>query len=161
MTPSNLSRMLALIDEVFATRNDPAQLQVNEQVIAKLEQIHPATLSEYNEGNGPAVWILLIPTTTELMNLFLTGHISEQELFDRTQPAMQYEAVYLCSATALPEYRGKGHAKKLCLEAIEHIRSQHPLKALFVWPFTKEGNALAEKIAIQSGLPLKKVGNRQ
>ncbi len=156
MKESNFSRMMKVIEDTFAIRNDPAQLQVDEEVIEKLEKIHPATLSEYDEGDGPCVWILVIPTTTELMNLFVSGSISEQELFDRTLPGMSYDALYLCSATALPEYRGKGIAKKLCLEAIEKIRSQHPIKALFVWPFTEQGNVLAEKLAIETGLTLKK-----
>ncbi|MCX6290454.1 MAG: hypothetical protein NT126_01665 [Bacteroidetes bacterium] len=156
MNETNLSRMLHLVDEVFSTRNDPAQLQVNEGVIEQLQKIHPATVSEYNEGNGPCIWILLIPTTTELMNLFIAGNISEQELFDRIQPNMKYEALYLCSAIALPEYRGKGIAKRICLEAIEKIRSLHPIGTLFVWPFTTEGNVLSEKLGAETGLPLKK-----
>ena len=107
---SNFTRMMQIIDEVFATRNDPSQLQVNEEVIEKLQKIHPVTIAEYNEGSGPCVWVLVIPTTTEILNLFLNGIITEQELFDRTLPGMNYEAVYLCSATALPEYRNKGLA---------------------------------------------------
>ena len=156
MKESNFTRMMTVIDDTFAMRSDPAQLQVDEAVIEKLAKIHPATLSEYNEGDGPCVWILVIPTTTELMNLFVTGSISEQELFDRTLPGMSYDALYLCSATALPEYRGKGIAKRMCLEAIEKIRLQHPIKALFVWPFTEQGNVLAKKLALETGLTLKK-----
>ncbi len=156
MKESNFNRMMKLTDEVFATRNDPDQLQVNDKVIAKLQQIHPATLSEYNESAGPAAWILVIPTTTELMNLFLNGSISEQELYDRTDPAMKYEALYLCSATVLPEYRGKGLAKRLCYEAVESIRVLYPLKTLFVWAFTHEGNFLAESVSQKTGLQLKK-----
>ena len=83
MKESNFTRMMTVIDDTFAMRSDPAQLQVDEAVIEKLAKIHPATLSEYNEGDGPCVWILVIPTTTELMNLFVTGSISEQELLDR------------------------------------------------------------------------------
>ena len=153
---TNFERMMQVIDEVFATRNDPDQLQVSEQVIEKLQRIHPATLAEYNEGSGPIVWILTIPTTTDVMNRFLTGSISEQQLFDLTEPGMNYEAICLCSATVLPEYRGKGLAKKLCLEAIESIRKEHPIKALFVWPFTTGGDALADSIARETGLPLLK-----
>jgi predicted GNAT family acetyltransferase len=153
---TNFDRMMKIVDDVFATRNDPEQLQVNEEVIEKLQLIHPATLSEYNEGKGPIAWILGIPTTTEIMNLFLSGNISEQQLFDMTEPGMSYDALYLCSATVLPEYRGKGLAKRLCCEAIESIRKQHPLKTLFVWPFTAGGDALAESVSKKAGLPLLK-----
>lgn len=49
----NFQRMLNLIDEVFATRNDPDQLQVTPQQLKKLEQIHPSTLSELANEDGP------------------------------------------------------------------------------------------------------------
>ena len=153
---SNFTRMMQIIDEVFATRNDPSQLQVNEEVIEKLQKIHPVTIAEYNEGSGPCVWVLVIPTTIEIMNLFLNGIITEQELFDRTLPGMNYEAVYLCSATALPEYRNKGLAKRMCVEAIEKLRKEYPIKNLFVWAFTHEGDALADSISKETGLPLMK-----
>jgi len=154
MKENNFTRMMKLVDEVFATRNDPDQLQVDQEVLNKLEYIHPATLSEYNEGNGPGVWLLVVPTTTSLMNEFVSGKISEQELFDRTQPGMEYEALYLCSATALPEYRGKGIAKELCLDSIKRIRATHLIKALFVWPFTEQGDRLAEQVSKETKLPL-------
>lgn len=152
--PSNFERMLALIDEVFATRSDPDQLQVDETVIEKLQAIHPATLGEYNEGNGPCVWVLVIPTTKEVMNDFLAGHITEQQLLDSTQPGQQFEALYLCSATVLPEYRRRELALNLCIDAVNAIQLQYPLQYLYTWPFTPEGRALAEHVAKKTGLTL-------
>ncbi|MBI3509717.1 MAG: hypothetical protein HY064_03565 [Bacteroidetes bacterium] len=154
MTPSNFDRMLELVDEVFSTRHDPSQLQVNEDVLHRLQKIHPATLSEEN-NNGPVAWILIIPTTEKIMNEFLNGKISEQELFDKTFPGEKYEAIYLCSATVLPEHRKKGLALMHTLRAINEIRKDHPVKFLFVWPFTNEGKLLAEKIAERTNLELK------
>ena len=148
--------MIALIDEVFATRNDPDQLQVSRKDMKKLEGIHPSTLSQVADENGPSVWILLFPTTNDLMNDFLTGKISEQELLDKTKIGIKYDAIYLCSATALPEFRGKGLAKKTSIDAINTIKKDHSITSLFVWPFTKEGGHLAEIIAKETGLPLKK-----
>ena len=51
----NFNRMMSLIDEVFSTRNDPGQLQVDTNVMQKLEAIHPATLSEFADENNIAV----------------------------------------------------------------------------------------------------------
>lgn len=152
--------MLQLVDEIFSTRTDPDQLQVDEKVIARLQQLHPATLSEHNV-NGPVVWILIIPTISELMEKFLSGKISEQELFEQTKPdpdgnREKFDCIYLCSASVLPEYRNKGLAKKLTIAAIQSIQKDFQIKTLFVWPFTKEGNALAEKIAEEVGMELKK-----
>ena len=67
----NLERMIQLADEVFATKSDPNQLDINEEVLDHLRKIHPATVSEHDDGNGPVAWILLIPTTLELMNQFI------------------------------------------------------------------------------------------
>jgi len=148
--------MIQLADEVFATKSDPNQLDVNETIIERLLQIHPSTVSEYDDGNGPAAWVLLIPTTLELMKRFLEHSISEKELFDLTPMDVPYEALYLCSAMVLEEFRRKGIAKRLALDAFENIRKDHPLKALFVWTFSKEGDLGAETLARITSLPLYK-----
>lgn len=160
MYPTNLERLIQLADEVFATKDDPDQLSVNPKVIKRLHKIHPATVSEYSNDNGPVAWVLLIPTTLGLMNRFLEGSITERELFKLTPLNTPYEALYLCSALVLEEYRKKGITKRLILNAIEQMQKDHPLKALFVWPFTKEGDWTAEAIARLTGLPLHKRQNK-
>lgn len=154
MADSKYQRMMAIINNVFATRNDPDQLQVTQGDVRKLQALHPATLSEYNEGSGPIVWLLIIPTTNDVMQKFLPGEISENQVLQQTKPGEIYEAIYLCSVTTLPEYRGKGITTKLALDAIDAIRKDHPISSLFVWPFTDQGKKLAEKIAKKSGLAL-------
>jgi GNAT superfamily N-acetyltransferase len=156
MALSNFERMIQLADEVFAVKDDPTQLDVNQQVLERLHRIHPATVSEYNEGNGPVAWLLLFPTTIDLMNRFLQCEISEKELFNLTPLDKKYEALYLCSALVLDEYRRKGITKQLSLKAIEAIRKDHPLNAAFVWAFSPEGDLAAESIARLAGLPLYK-----
>jgi GNAT superfamily N-acetyltransferase len=154
MTLSNLERMIKLADDVFDIKSDPNQLDVNQDVIERLQRIHPATVSEYDDGNGPVAWVLVIPTSSVLMNRFLKCEISEKELFGLTQPDESYEAIYLCSALVLEEYRRKGITKKLVTEAVEKIRQDHPIKTLFVWTFSKEGDLASEKIAQLVSLPL-------
>src|SRR5271157_1085844 len=104
MSSSNLERMIQLADEIFAAKNDPDQLQVNPEVMERLHKIHPSTVSEYDDGNGPVAWVLLIPTTLYLMNRFLETEISEKELFNLTPLDTKYEALYLCSALVLEEH---------------------------------------------------------
>lgn len=151
---SNYERLIQLADEVFAVKSDPSQLDVNLEVLERLQKIHPGTVSAFDDGNGPVAWVLLIPTTIELMNRFLEKQISEKELFHLTPVHSSYDAIYLCSALVLEEYRRKGITKQLALSAIEEIGKSNPLKALFVWAFTKEGDLAAEKIAEISELPL-------
>lgn len=148
--------MIELAETVFGSRTDPNQLNVDESVIERLVQIHPSTVSEFDIGNGPIVWVLVIPTTLDLMNDFLAKEISENDLYELTPINSKYEAIYLCSAMVLEEYRGKGLAKTLTIEAIEKIKIGHPIKSLFVWPFSSGGNALADKVAVHTCLPLKK-----
>ena len=154
MALSNYERIIQLSDEVFSSRTDPDQLNVDEKVMERLELIHPNTLSEYNDGNGPVCWILCIPTTLDLMSKFIEQKISERELYELTPLNTKYEAIYLCSALLLEEFRGKGIAQKLAVQALENIKTDHPIKALFFWAFSKEGEKLAEKLSGLMGLPL-------
>ena len=154
MVLSNYERMIQLSEEVFSSRTDPDQLNVNENVMDHLQLIHPDTISEYDEGNGPICWILCIPTTIDLMNQFINKKISERELYELTPLNTKYEAIYLCSALLLEEFRGKGIAQTLGVRAIENIKIDHSIKALFFWSFSKEGEKLAEKVSELMSLPL-------
>jgi hypothetical protein len=156
MPSDNLTRMIQLAEEVFAYKNDPDQLNVNEEVLERLQKIHPSTVTQHSDENGPVAWILIIPTTTDLMNKFIEKEISEKELFEQIPIGISYDAIYLCSALVLEEYRRKGIVKRLTLAAIENIRKEHPIKSLFVWPFSKEGDMAAETIARLTKLPLYK-----
>jgi len=156
MALSNYERIIQLSDEVFSSRTDPDQLNVNEIVMEHLQLIHPDTISEYDNGNGPVCWILCIPTTLDLMTQFIDQKISERELYELTPLNTKYEAIYMCSALLLEEFRGKGIAQKLALQAIENIKIDHNIKALFFWAFSKEGEKLAEKLSGLIGLPLYK-----
>jgi len=155
MSLSNFERMIQLAEEVFDSKSDPEQLEVNEEVLEHLYKIHPASVQEFDDGNGPVVWVLLFPTTNMLMEDFLVNKISEKQLFELTPLNVQYDAIYLCSAMVLEEYRRKGIAQQLTKDAIEEITKSHPITSLFVWPFTKEGCTLAEKISVTTNLSLK------
>ena len=153
-TQENLARMIRLVDEAFGMRQDPTQISVDRKVMAHLRKIHPSTMTEKSTKNGPIAWILVFPTTKDLMKQFITKKITEQELLKRTALRAEYDAVYLCSALVLPEYRRNGLAKRLMCKAIKSIQKQHPIKYLFYWGFSKEGKKLASSIAKEFNLPL-------
>jgi GNAT superfamily N-acetyltransferase len=159
MHKTNIQRLYELAEETFAMRSDPEQLQVDETVIERLKKIHPAALNESRDENGPVAWLLVIPTTQELMERFVAGEINENQLYEMTPVGRIYDALYLCSALVLEEYRRKGIASGLAMQAIEAIRKDHPLKALFVWAFTNEGDKAAEMVAKETGLNLFKRAN--
>lgn len=155
MSDDNLSRMIRLADEFFETRNDPAQISVTEDVMEHLRRIHPSTLTEENNGTGPIAWIMVIPTTWAIMELFIAGQITERAILESTPLDIPYDAIYLCSALVLPEHRRRGIAKRLAIDAISSIRKDHPIRELFYWAFSVEGQKLAESVARSVGLPLR------
>lgn len=151
---NNFERMLEVVGEAFDTRNDPDQISVSEKEMEILEAIHPDTLSELANEDGPIVWILLVPTIRRIMDLFLEGTITEKELLHHTAAGSSYDVLYLCSASVLPEFRKKGLAKQVCMDAIKSIRKDHNISTLFYWPFSEEGKLLAAAVAKETGLPL-------
>ena len=151
---NNLERMIQLAQEFFDVKNDPSQISVTEETMEKLRKIHPDTLNEKASKDGPVAWVLLLPTTNELMKQFLRNRISEQQLLEKTPVGGTYDAIYLCSALVLPEYRGKGLARKLIYRGIRFMRNQHPVKCLFFWAFSIEGSRLAASVAKELDLPL-------
>jgi hypothetical protein len=144
---TNLERMIALADEFFDVKNDPDQIAVDERVRRQLLAIHPATMGEVTDSDGPIAWMLVIPTTNQLMRKFLRKEISERELLDETPVSSRYDAVYLCSALVLPEHRRKNLANEMAIKAIRAIMSDHPIKDLFYWAFSPEGTRLAGVVA--------------
>jgi GNAT superfamily N-acetyltransferase len=153
--PTNHERLLQLAEDAFAMRSDPAQLQVDEHVLEHLRQLHPATVCEITDAHGPVAWVLLIPTTLEMMQDFVQDRITEQQLYDRKPMGVPYQAVYLCSGLVLPEHQRKGLATRMTLEALDHLRRDHPIEALFVWTFSPAGLASAKAIAAAAGLSLR------
>ena len=90
----------------------------------------------------------------QMMKLGLSNNNSTKQLLENTPSGVPYNALYLCSVTTLPEASGRGSTFELCMQTIDEIIKTHPLEFLFVWPFTKAGEALANKIANASGLKL-------
>jgi len=148
--------MIQLAEGFFATKNDPSQISINSKVMLRLKNIHPDTITEKSTSKGPIAWILIIPTTHKIMEQFITKKINERELFNKTPLRVEYDSIYLCSALVLPEYRGKGLAKRLMTKAIKSIQKEHPVNCLFYWAFSKEGKKLAASVARELSLQLYK-----
>jgi GNAT superfamily N-acetyltransferase len=146
--------MIRLAEQFFETKSDPTQISITRESVRKLKRIHPSTLREKKDKKGPIAWVVVIPTTHDLMDEFITKKINEQELLDRTPVRRRYDALYLCSALVLPEHRGKGLARLLICRAIKSIQKEQAIKHLFYWAFSAEGKRLAVSVARQFGLPL-------
>jgi GNAT superfamily N-acetyltransferase len=147
-------RMIRLAEEFFSAKNDSDQLAITPGIMEQLRKIHPATLNETTEAGGPVAWVLVIPTTRKVMDDFLARTISERGILERTRPGERYEAIYLCSALVLPEFRRKGLARKLSIGAVKAIMKEHHITALYFWPFSPEGKKLAALVGEACNLPL-------
>jgi len=116
-------------------------------------------LSEEVIGDGPVCWILLIPSTLKTMEDFVSGKISESEILKQSMQAKKaaekFEAIYLCSAIVLPEFRKQGIAKRLTLDAINSMRHDFDIKSLYSWPFSEEGKRLSILIGQIVSLPVR------
>lgn len=135
-------------------RNDPSQLTIDEITMEEILCLHPAAISEKRDDDGPIAWLIILPTTSDVMERFLSGEINEREILSQTKPDDHYDALYLCSVLLLPEYRGKGIAGALCSEAIQSILRDHPIRTLFCWAFSPEGQQLANVLAAEFNLPI-------
>ena len=153
---NNFERMIQLADQFFSAKNDPSQISVTEKDRIKLLQIHPSAMSQLENEEGPYAWLIIIPTTDQIMQKFISGEINEQELLDQTPVPAEYTAIYLCSILILPEFREKGAARKMSIDAIQSIRNEHPVTSVFYWAFSAEGDNLANSIARETGLALYK-----
>ena len=140
--------------EFFAADDDPEQLVVDAAIMEQLRGIHPAALSEAHDEDGPFAWVIVIPTTHEAMERFIIGEIGERQLLTMHPAGSQRAAVYLCSALVLPEYRGKGVARQLTIDAINVMQHDYDITDLYVWAFSLRGRKLAESVALSCRLPL-------
>jgi GNAT superfamily N-acetyltransferase len=153
--------MVKLAETFFETKNDPEQLSVNEAVINRLREIHPDTLAEERTADGPVAWVLVIPTSLVMMERFLEQTMNERDLLRPLAAGETYEAIYLCSALVLPEFRRQGLARRLTIRSVESMRKDYPIKRLFYWAFSREGETLATSVAHACALPLLKRAEAQ
>ncbi len=137
---------LKVAESYYGTHQDLTQIPINKTSFKKLHSFNPNTILYKTDDAGHILgWIIVIPTSKELMNKFLEKRITEKELFDSTDFNQKTDALYLCSVFVLPEYRGRGVAKELSLEAIERFSQSEKLE-LFAWLYSKEGKLLAKNL---------------
>ncbi len=154
MEKANYQRLLELADQLFNTKSDPEQLDVNELVIATLQAISPALVHEHQIEHEAVAWITLIPSNKSLTEAFIQGALTEKNYFEKSVELAHFDTIYLCSAIVLEEFRHQGIVSQHCKKAIEQMRSKHPIVQLAAWPFTAEGLSCAKAIAHLVGLPL-------
>ncbi|MDQ5928639.1 MAG: hypothetical protein QG594_413 [Bacteroidota bacterium] len=140
-----LAKEMKIAEEIFGTENDPDQMPITNESIAKLDKLCSGWLSSELDGNNePISWAIAMPTQKQLAEDFLNNKITERELLDLTMPADIYDAVYFVSVITVPEHRGKGLGIKVIKQALQNIPLTNDA-LYFVWPTTDDGKNLFKK----------------
>jgi len=133
-----------IAERYFGTASDQDQIPITMESLDKLVSIdEDAILIKTDEHGEPISWVVVIPTGKETMELFLDNAITEKELFDRAVAENKREALYLCAAFTVPEYRGKGYAQELFSRAVKKFAPTRETD-LFAWIYSPEGQGLFE-----------------
>ncbi len=137
--------MNKIAEEIFDTAVNPEQIPINDESRKKLDALTPYWLTYKLEGGEPISWVIVIPTTKDLMTKFLAKEITEKELMNLTRQGSIFDALYLCSAITVPEHRGQGLAISLLKEAINNFHLGEGF-ALFAWPTTEDGFKIVNRL---------------
>jgi hypothetical protein len=148
-------KMHKVAEDFFGTNDDPDQISITEESNRKLRSIDNDTIMYKVDRNGdPISWIIVIPTSREVMNKFLNKEITERELLEITVEEKSFEALYLCSAFTLPKYRKQGLAKELTLEAVKKF-APNVENELYSYPFSEEGKSALKSLEKELGREIK------
>jgi GNAT superfamily N-acetyltransferase len=147
MDKEAFEKMLKISEEFFGSQSDPDQMPINQESADKLFSLHPDTiLYTFDESDNPIGWAVVVPTSMRVMDEFLKKEISERRLLEKAVEEKKFEALYLCAVFILPEYRRRGFAKKLLLDAIQKVSHGKDLE-LYAWIYSEEGKRLSDVIA--------------
>jgi ribosomal protein S18 acetylase RimI-like enzyme len=133
--------------EFFGTDSDPTQLHPTDETRRKYYELHPhAVVYEATPEGILMGWVSGFPTTRESMDQFLSRAINEQELFGQTEKLGRPQFVYMQTALVLPDYRNQGLGFRLSKEFIQNFLDENPACQFYIWEFSPEGKALADKL---------------
>jgi hypothetical protein len=139
-------KMDKISEEIFGTEKDPTQIPITHESGEKLEKLSPNWINYRLDDKGePVSWVVVVPTTREIAEKFLSNEITEKEILDLSSPQDHYSGLYLCAAVTVPEYRRMGLAIKLMQETIESIPTTEDC-LIFAWSYSSEGGMLINKL---------------
>ncbi len=146
-----LAKEMQIAEAIFGTENDPDQMPITNESIAKLDSLCSDWLvSELDDNGEPISWAIAMPTQKHLAQDFLNNKITERQLLDLTVPSDIYDAVYLVSVITVPEHRGKGLGTKVVKQVLQNMPIINDA-IYFAWPTSDEGMNLVKKIESELG----------
>ena len=158
--PNNkqLEKMNTVAMELFHTENDDTQasptLEKSLQVINK-EKYNFISINDDN--NEPIAWSLVMPTSLEVMDNFLSEKITERELLETSRADDKFEALYLFAVIVLPEHRRSGLGQFLFKTQIEYFKEKYNITEFYTWWFSEEGKKLGDSLEKKLGIQVKAI----
>ncbi len=142
---------IRVAEDAFETSASLDQIPATQETFNKLKSLDPnSILYDVSPENKLRAWVVVVPTSKDLMNKFLSKEIGERGVLDMSVPGNEYSSVYLCAAVTLPEYRRQGIANTLIKEAVSRMPLSQDCE-FFGWPTSVEGEMLVKKLEEETG----------
>lgn len=148
-----LDKTIRIAEQYYGTATDANQIPIVPASNEKLERLHPKCVLIKVINDEPVSWSVVVPTSRSLAEQFVAGTITEKELFDRTEPATMYEALYFCSVFTVPEYYRQGFATALLRESLASIPLV-PNPYLCCWIFSPEGEKMYRAVTVKYNITI-------
>jgi ribosomal protein S18 acetylase RimI-like enzyme len=143
-THADLVESEILSTMIFGTDNDPTQSPPTVEYSEKIIRIDKENVVCMKDADTLMGWSVVLPTSIQLKNLFLSRQITERELVDRATSSPQFEALYLFAVTVKPEYRRKGIGSALFARQIEYYSTSKGITSYYAYAFSLEGKKLID-----------------
>ena len=127
--------------DFFGLQEDSTQIAADQKTYEYSLQIGGCSIIALENGKLLG-WGFAFPTNRKLMDQFINGNITENQLFWMTKKDDNYDAIYLCAIFVYEEYRRSGLGSKILNACIDPLLKKDV--CIFYEPYTEEGKKLGE-----------------
>lgn len=158
--PNNkqFEKMNAIAIELFETESDDTQASPTLENCLRVVKKEKYNFILVKDTNDELMgWSVVMPTSLEVMDNFLSEEITERELLEISRIDSKFEALYLFAVIVLPEYRKKGLAKFLFKTQIEYFKEKYNINNIYSWWFSEEGKKLGDSLEKELDVEIKAI----
>lgn len=140
--------------ELFDTDNDPDQAPPTMENAKLLIGLNKNNFICIKENNKVIAWSVVLPTSTENKDKFLSKEITEKDLFEYSVNKPKFESLYLMGVIVLTEYRNKGLGYELLKKQIEYFKNNFSINDFYAMTLSEEGVGLLSKTEIKLNIKI-------
>ena len=148
-----------LAEQYFEMERDPNQIPATMENVRWINKNIPQCVNVIKYNNDIIGFTFIVPANKNLMRKFLSGKISENEMFEEVKRSITYEnfeTIYLCSAFIKQEYRRNCLALEGFVKSVKKLMEKTKIRPiLFYWEYTSEGGKMCRKVAERLNLEAK------